>query len=163
MQFLHMHCLGILRYHVVQLFALPFSNGKTFKIVAFMVMALSCLKQVVYAILHRQEVFQPFKNHPRFNELLENIYTVCYLCFMLIVISLCILRIGISFLLPLLIFCLIDIDLIIQVLDFFNSRMDMQRTDGEWSVDKVLQLIIVNCRSWHGDRMKVKSNSMFYY
>lgn len=32
--------------------------------------------QVVYAILHRQEVFEPFKNHPRFNELLENIYTV---------------------------------------------------------------------------------------
>jgi len=27
--------------------------------------------------LHRQEVFEPFKNHPRFNELLENIYTVC--------------------------------------------------------------------------------------
>jgi hypothetical protein len=35
--------------------------------------------QVVYAILHRQEVFEPFKNHPRFNELLENIYTVCVL------------------------------------------------------------------------------------
>jgi hypothetical protein len=33
--------------------------------------------QVVYAVLHRQEVFEPFKNHPRFNELLENIYTVC--------------------------------------------------------------------------------------
>jgi hypothetical protein len=33
----------------------------------------------VYAILHRQEVFEPFKNHPRFNELLENIYTVCVL------------------------------------------------------------------------------------
>lgn len=35
------------------------------------------LKQVVYAIMHRQEVFQPFRSHPRFNELLENIYTVC--------------------------------------------------------------------------------------
>lgn len=34
--------------------------------------------QVVYAVLHRQEVFEPFKNHPRFSELLENIYTVCY-------------------------------------------------------------------------------------
>lgn len=33
--------------------------------------------QVVYAIMHRQEVFQPFRNHPRFNELLENIFTVC--------------------------------------------------------------------------------------
>lgn len=33
--------------------------------------------QVVYAIMHRQEVFQPFKNHPRFTELLENIYNVC--------------------------------------------------------------------------------------
>ncbi|KMZ68250.1 H(+)-transporting two-sector ATPase [Zostera marina] len=31
---------------------------------------------VVYAIMHRQEVFKPFKNHPRFDELLENIYTV---------------------------------------------------------------------------------------
>jgi hypothetical protein len=36
-----------------------------------------CFLQVVYAVLHRQEVFEPFKNHPRFNELLENIYTVC--------------------------------------------------------------------------------------
>ena len=35
--------------------------------------------QVVYAIMHRQEVFQPFRNHPRFNELLENIFTVCAL------------------------------------------------------------------------------------
>lgn len=34
--------------------------------------------QFIYAIMHRQEVFQPFKNHPRFNELLENIYTVCF-------------------------------------------------------------------------------------
>lgn len=33
--------------------------------------------QVVYAIMHRQEVLLPFKNHPRFSELLENIYTVC--------------------------------------------------------------------------------------
>ena len=31
--------------------------------------------QVVYAVLHRQEVFEP-----RFNELLENIYTVCVTC-----------------------------------------------------------------------------------
>lgn len=45
---------------------------------------LSCFRihysmqwQVVYAIMHRQEVFQPFRNHPRFNELIENIYTVC--------------------------------------------------------------------------------------
>lgn len=43
-----------------------------------------------------------------------------------------------------------------QVLDFFNSRMDMQHMDGEWSVDKVLQVIIINSRSWHGDGMKVK-------
>lgn len=33
--------------------------------------------QVVYAILHRQEVFHPFKSHPRFNELLDNLFTVC--------------------------------------------------------------------------------------
>ncbi|TQD70021.1 hypothetical protein C1H46_044444 [Malus baccata] len=72
---------------------------------------------VVYAIMHRQEVFQPFRNHPRFSELLENIYTV---------------------------------------LDFFNSRMDAQRMDGEWSVEKVLQVIIMNCRSWRGEGMKVK-------
>ncbi|KAJ4915230.1 Uncharacterized protein Rs2_00780 [Raphanus sativus] len=31
---------------------------------------------IVYAIMHRQEVFRPFKNHPRFHELAENIYTV---------------------------------------------------------------------------------------
>ncbi|KAI6693314.1 hypothetical protein NL676_021024 [Syzygium grande] len=80
--------------------------------------------EVVYAIMHRQEVFQPFKNHPRFNELLENIYTV---------------------------------------LDFFNSRMDAQRVDGEWSVEKVLQVIINNCRSWRGEGMKMFTQLRFTY
>lgn len=28
--------------------------------------------------------------------------------------------------------------------------------DGEWSVEKVLQVIINNCRSWRGEGMKVK-------
>ncbi|CAL5386107.1 unnamed protein product [Camellia sinensis] len=60
-------------------------------------------------------VFQPSRNHPRFNELLENILTV---------------------------------------LDFFNSRMDAQRMNGEWSVEKVLKVIIINCRSWRGEGMK---------
>lgn len=34
--------------------------------------------------------------------------------------------------------------------------MDAQTTDGEWSVEKVLQVIIINCRSWRGEGMKVK-------
>ncbi|XP_042518039.1 dymeclin-like [Macadamia integrifolia] len=80
--------------------------------------------EVVYAILQRQEVFQPYKNHPRFNELLENIYTV---------------------------------------IDFFNSRMDAQRMDGEWSVEKVLQIIIINCRSWRGEGMKMFNQLRFTY
>ncbi|KAL0287290.1 UNVERIFIED_CONTAM: Dymeclin [Sesamum calycinum] len=79
--------------------------------------------EVVYAIMHRQEVFLPFKNHPRFNELLENIYTV---------------------------------------LDFFNSRMDAQKMDDEWSVEKVLQVIINNCRSWRGEGMKIYSTYMVF-
>lgn len=45
------------------------------------VLILDCYFQVVYAIMHKQEVFLPFKNHPRFNELLENIYSVCIECF----------------------------------------------------------------------------------
>ncbi|XXG42184.1 hypothetical protein AAC387_Pa01g2518 [Persea americana] len=80
--------------------------------------------EVVYAIMHRQEVFQPFRSHPRFNELLENIYTV---------------------------------------LDFFNSRMDAQRMVGEWSVEKVLQVIINNCRSWRGEGMKMFTQLRFTY
>ncbi|XP_043695476.1 dymeclin-like [Telopea speciosissima] len=80
--------------------------------------------EVVYAIMHRQEVFQPYKNHPRFNELLENIYTV---------------------------------------LDFFNSRMDAQSMDGEWSVEKVLQVIIINCRSWRGEGIKMFNQLRFTY
>ncbi|KAK7279271.1 hypothetical protein RJT34_24318 [Clitoria ternatea] len=80
--------------------------------------------EVVYAIMQKQEVFNPFKNHPRFNELLENIYTV---------------------------------------LDFFNSRMDAQRVDGDWSVNEVLQVIIVNCRSWRVDGMKMFSQLRFTY
>ncbi|KAA8548686.1 hypothetical protein F0562_000370 [Nyssa sinensis] len=43
---------------------------------AILTYALPRNPEVVYAIMHRQEVFQPFKNHPRFNELLENIFTV---------------------------------------------------------------------------------------
>ncbi|KAK4383343.1 Dymeclin [Sesamum angolense] len=80
--------------------------------------------EVVYAIMHRQEVFLPFKNHPRFNELLENIYTV---------------------------------------LDFFNSRMDAQKMDDEWSVEKVLQVIINNCRYWRGEGMKMFTQLRFTY
>ncbi|XP_076903060.1 uncharacterized protein LOC143558012 isoform X2 [Bidens hawaiensis] len=80
--------------------------------------------EVIYAIMHRQEVFQPFRNHPRFNELLENIFSV---------------------------------------LDFFNSRMDAQKLDGEWSVDKVLQVININCRFWRGDGMKMFTQLRFTY
>ncbi|KAJ1423853.1 Dyggve-Melchior-Clausen syndrome protein [Sesbania bispinosa] len=88
---------------------------------AILTYALPRNPEVVYAIMHRQEVFQPYKNHPRFSELLENIYTV---------------------------------------LDFFNSRMDAQRVDGDWSVNEVLQVIIVNCRSWRGDGMKRPENGV---
>ena len=68
MQSLRMHCPEILRYVLA-------SNSVTYRknITASNIFFL----QVVYAVLHRQEVFEPFKNHPRFNELLENIYTVC--------------------------------------------------------------------------------------
>ncbi|KAK9086993.1 hypothetical protein Syun_029387 [Stephania yunnanensis] len=91
---------------------------------AILTCALPRNPEVIYAIMHRQEVFQPFKNHPRFNELLENIYSV---------------------------------------LDFFNSRMDAQRMDGEWSVEKVLQVIITNCRSWRGEGMKMFTQLRFTY
>jgi len=46
----------------------------------------------------------------------------------------------------------------LQVLDFFNSHMDAQRENGDWSVNEVLQVITVNCRSWRGDGMKVRWN-----
>ncbi|NP_001168334.1 uncharacterized protein LOC100382102 [Zea mays] len=91
---------------------------------AILTYALPRNPEVVYAVLHRQEVFEPFKNHPRFNELLENIYTV---------------------------------------LDFFNSRMDMQQLDGEWSVDKVLEVINKTCRSWRGEGMKMFTQLRFTY
>ncbi|KAK3162092.1 hypothetical protein QOZ80_1BG0085270 [Eleusine coracana subsp. coracana] len=91
---------------------------------AILTYALPRNPEVVYAILHRQEVFEPFKNHPRFNELLENIYTV---------------------------------------LDFFNSRIDMQQVDGEWSVDKVLEVINKTCRSWRGEGMKMFTQLRFTY
>lgn len=91
---------------------------------AILTYALPRNPEVVYAIMHRQEVFQPFKNHPRFNELLENIYTV---------------------------------------LDFFNSRMDAQGMNGGWSVEKVLQVIIINCRSWRGEGMKMFTQLRFTY
>ncbi|XP_057771541.1 uncharacterized protein LOC130991379 isoform X2 [Salvia miltiorrhiza] len=91
---------------------------------AILTYALPRNPEVVYAIMHRQEVFLPFKNHPRFNELLENIY---------------------------------------NVLDFFNSRIDAQKLDGEWSVEKVLQLIVDYSRSWRGDGMKTFTQLRFTY
>ncbi|KAH0854875.1 hypothetical protein HID58_031359 [Brassica napus] len=39
---------------------------------AILTYALPRNPEIVYAIMHRQEVFQPFKNHPRFHELVEN-------------------------------------------------------------------------------------------
>ncbi|KAJ9538226.1 hypothetical protein OSB04_030959 [Centaurea solstitialis] len=91
---------------------------------AILTYALPRNPEVIYAIMHRQEVFQPFRNHPRFNELLENIFSV---------------------------------------LDFFNSRMDQQKLDGEWSVEKVLQVININCRFWRGDGMKMFTQLRFTY
>ncbi|KDP40232.1 hypothetical protein JCGZ_02230 [Jatropha curcas] len=91
---------------------------------AILTYALPRNPEVVYAIMHRQEVFQPFKNHPRFNELIENIY---------------------------------------MVLDFFNSRIDAQTKEGEWSVEKVLQLVISNCRSWRAEGLKMFTQLHFSY
>ncbi|KAK3040536.1 hypothetical protein RJ639_028982 [Escallonia herrerae] len=91
---------------------------------AILTYALPRNPEVVYAIMHRQEVFQPFRNHPRFNELLENIF---------------------------------------NVLDFFNSRIDAQKVDGEWSVEKVLEVIIITCRFWRGEGMKMFNQLRFTY
>ncbi|XP_076960317.1 uncharacterized protein LOC143636638 [Bidens hawaiensis] len=91
---------------------------------AILTYALPRNPEVIYAIMHRQEVFQPFRNHPRFNELLENIFSV---------------------------------------LDFFNNRMDAQKLDGQWSVEKVLQVINLNCRFWRGDGMKMFTQLRFTY
>lgn len=33
--------------------------------------------------------------------------------------------------------------------------------DGDWSVEKVLQVIINNCRSWRGEGLKVRRNPIF--
>lgn len=43
---------------------------------AILTYALPRNPEVVYALLHRQELFQPFRDHLRFNELIENIFTV---------------------------------------------------------------------------------------
>ncbi|XP_047947573.1 dymeclin-like isoform X2 [Salvia hispanica] len=91
---------------------------------AILTYALPRNPEVVYAIMHRQEVLLPFRNHPRFSELLENIFTV---------------------------------------LSFFNSHMDNQKIDEEWSVEKVLEVIINNCRSWRGEGMKIFTQLRFIY
>jgi len=43
---------------------------------AILTYALPRNPEVVYALMHRQELFAPFKDHPRFVELLENIQAV---------------------------------------------------------------------------------------
>ncbi|MCO5572356.1 hypothetical protein L7F22_026109 [Adiantum nelumboides] len=91
---------------------------------AILTYALPRNPEVVYALLHQQELFQPFRNHPRFYELIENIYTV---------------------------------------LDFFNVRMDAHSNDEEWSVEKVLQIVIANTRSWRGEGLKMFTQLRFTY
>ncbi|MCO5600246.1 hypothetical protein L7F22_054356 [Adiantum nelumboides] len=91
---------------------------------AILTYALPRNPEVVYALLHQQELFQPFRNHPRFYELIENIYTV---------------------------------------LDFFNARMDSHSNDEEWSVEKVLQVVIANTRSWRGEGLKMFTQLRFTY
>lgn len=91
---------------------------------AILTYALPRNPEVVYALLHQQELFQPFRNHPRFYELIENLYTV---------------------------------------LDFFNARMDAHSSDEEWSVEKVLQVVIANTRSWRGEGMKMFTQLRFTY
>ncbi|GKD39090.1 dymeclin isoform X1 [Tanacetum coccineum] len=41
--------------------------------------------------------------------------------------------------------------------------MDAQKLDGEWSVEKVLQVININCRFWRGDGMKMFTQLRFTY
>eukprot|EP00271_Cylindrocystis_brebissonii_P005392 TRINITY_DN17402_c0_g1_i1.p1 TRINITY_DN17402_c0_g1~~TRINITY_DN17402_c0_g1_i1.p1 ORF type:complete len:727 (+),score=106.70 TRINITY_DN17402_c0_g1_i1:575-2755(+) len=43
---------------------------------AILTYALPRNPEVVYALLHRQEIFVPFRHHERFYELLENIFTI---------------------------------------------------------------------------------------
>ncbi|GBG64367.1 hypothetical protein CBR_g41568 [Chara braunii] len=92
---------------------------------AILTYALPKNPEVVYALLHRQELFAPFKSHPRFYELLENVQTV---------------------------------------LDFFNVRMDdLHKEGGDWSVEKLLQVVVANARAWRGEGMKKFSELRFTY
>ena len=86
--------------------------------------ALAKNPEVIYALLHRQELFAPFRSHPKFAELLDNIYVV---------------------------------------LDYFNSRMDSADIKGEWSVDKVLSVVVKNAQLWSVEKMKVMSDLKFTY
>lgn len=91
---------------------------------AVLTYALPRNPEVVYALLHRQEIFTPFRHHPRFYELLENIFTV---------------------------------------VEFFNVRMDDHGQGGEWSVEKVLEVVVANARAWRGDGMKMFTELRFTY
>ncbi|CAI7879479.1 unnamed protein product [Closterium sp. NIES-53] len=91
---------------------------------AILTYALPRNPEVVYALLHRQELFVPFRNHPRFCELLQNIFTV---------------------------------------IDFFNVRMDDLDVDGDWSVERVLDVVIANARTWRGEGMQMFTELKFTY
>ncbi|CAI5505919.1 unnamed protein product [Closterium sp. Naga37s-1] len=91
---------------------------------AILTYALPRNPEVVYALLHRQELFVPFRNHPRFCELLQNIFTV---------------------------------------IDFFNVRMDDHDVDGDWSVERVLDVVIANARTWRGEGMQMFTELKFTY
>eukprot|EP00897_Mesotaenium_endlicherianum_P006674 jgi/Mesen1/6034/ME000308S05228 len=92
---------------------------------AILTYALPRNPEVVYALLHRQEVFEAFRHHPRFYELLDNIFTV---------------------------------------IEFFNVRMDDKAMEGgEWSVERVLDLVVGHTRAWRADGLKMFTELRFTY
>lgn len=44
---------------------------------------------------------------------------------------------------------------LVQVIDYFNSRMEDVVKTGDLSVEKVLEVILENGRTWRGDNLKV--------
>lgn len=51
---------------------------------------------------------------------------------------------------------LLPVRCVSQVIDFFNVRMDDKVAEGEWSVEKVLQIVVANARTWRGEGMQVR-------
>lgn len=95
---------------------------------------------LVYTLLYKRNVFENFRSHPAFQDIIQNIDMVSYII------------ISINQSKIILIFFILH-----QVVGFFSSRLQrVQDQKGELGVSEVLEVISKGASQWSSDRLRVR-------